>query len=128
MHRVAVAEDDADMRGLIADALRREGYSVVEAADGAALRRALGDASEAALELVISDVCMPVVTGLAVLREIRESGSTLPVVLMTGFGDDSVRQEAVGLGAVLFNKPFQLADLRALVRAVFSSPANEPPR
>ena len=106
------------MRGLVADALRKDGHSVVEIADGAALHDAVVEPCGRRIDLVVSDICMPIVTGLAVLRSLREAGSELPVVLMTGFGDDSLRREAAMLGAVLFDKPFKLAVLRAAVLAL----------
>ncbi len=66
---------------------------------------------------------MPVVTGLSVLRTLRGSGSKLPVIMMTGFGDESVRRDAAALGAVLFDKPFKLEALQSVVRAVLEVPA-----
>ena len=116
--RVAIAEDNTDMREMIAEALRKDGHNVVEVGDGAALRREL---DEHPLDLVISDICMPIVTGLAVLRSLRASGSPLPVVLMTAFSDASVREEAVTLGAVLFDKPFKLDALRTVVRTLLDT-------
>ncbi len=119
--RTAVADDDPDMRGLIADALRKDGHSVVELEDGAALRREVEGRSDPPLDLIVSDVRMPIVTGLAVLRTLRASGSTLPVILMTAFGDDAVQREAAALRALLFNKPFKVADLRVAVRSLLGS-------
>jgi DNA-binding response OmpR family regulator len=117
--RVAVAEDDADMRALVADALRRDGYRVVELADGADLQsEVIGAASDGSVDLIVTDIRMPLVSGLEILRGLRESRSTIPVVLMTAFGDESTRREAVHLGAVVFSKPFKLDDLRRVVRAL----------
>jgi DNA-binding response OmpR family regulator len=115
---VAVAEDDPDMRGLVANALRRDGYQVVELEDGAGLRSEVAEPSSGPIDLIVSDIQMPVVNGLTVLRGLRESRSTVPVVLMTAFGDDSVRKEAVRLGAVVFSKPFKLDELRSTVRTL----------
>jgi DNA-binding response OmpR family regulator len=61
---------------------------------------------------------MPFVDGLEVLRGLREARSTIPVVLMTAFGDESTRREAVQLGAIVFSKPFKLEELRGVVRAL----------
>jgi DNA-binding response OmpR family regulator len=118
--RVAVAEDDADMRGLVADVLRKDGYSVVELADGRGLRSELDEPSDGPLDLIVADVRMPIVSGIAVLRALREAGDARPVVLMTAFADESVRSQAALLGAILFNKPFRLDDLRGAVRALLA--------
>ncbi len=121
--RVAVAEDDPDMRGLIADALRRDGHAVLEFENGAALQRAMQQTSDGPLDLVVSDVRMPLVSGLTVLRSARQAGSRVPFVLMTAFGDEGVRREAATLCAVLFNKPFKLDEIRRAVGALLATAA-----
>jgi DNA-binding response OmpR family regulator len=123
---VAVAEDDPDMRGLVAEALRRDGYVVDDFADGGGLSSEVSEPSNGPIDLIVSDIHMPGVTGLAVLRALRESSSTfnLPVVLMTAFGDEPLRREATRLGAVLFNKPFELAELRRVVRSLLEKRAS----
>jgi DNA-binding response OmpR family regulator len=118
--RVAVAEDDPDMRGLVGDALRRDGYTVIELADGADLKRELSERSEGPVDLVVSDIRIPLVTGLEILRSLRAARSAIPVVLMTAFGDEATRSEAVRLGAIVFSKPFKLEDLRGAVRALLA--------
>ena len=115
---VVVAEDDPEMRSLVAQCLRRDSYDVFEVGDGARLLVRIGrqyrlDAPEPKIDLVVTDLRMPVVTGLAILRGLRAAHRTTPVILMTAFGDEAVRHEAVGLGAVLLDKPFSMAELRA---------------
>jgi two-component system response regulator (stage 0 sporulation protein F) len=119
--RIAVAEDDGDMRSLVADALRLDGHRVVELSSGAELLirvarqyRQLDPADP--LDLIVSDVRMPVVTGLEILRGLRDAHCVTPVVLMTAFGDPATRREAESLGAVLLDKPLRLAELRQEVR------------
>jgi CheY-like chemotaxis protein len=119
--RVAVAEDDADMRALVADALRRDGCRVIELSDGAQLlvriaRQYRHSEPAEPLDLIVSDVRMPVITGLEILRGLRDAHCTTPVILMTAFGDPSTRHEAEALGAVLMDKPLHLADLREAAR------------
>jgi CheY-like chemotaxis protein len=120
--RVLVAEDDAEMRSLVSDVLRGDGYEVIEAEHGgrllvdvAAQLKAEGSAVNEALDLIVSDIRMPICTGLQILSALREAHLTLPVILMTAFGDDTTRTQAESLGAVLFDKPFDLDDLRTAV-------------
>jgi DNA-binding response OmpR family regulator len=63
-------------------------------------------------DLVLADVRMPVCSGLRILRELRAVRCFLPAILMTAFGDETTRNQAHTLGAVLFGKPFDLKDLR----------------
>jgi DNA-binding response OmpR family regulator len=115
---VVVAEDDPEMRSLVSQSLRRDEHDVFEVGDGARLLVRIGrqyrtGEPEPAIDLLVTDLRMPLVTGLAILRGLRAARCTLPVILMTAFGDDQIRREAAELGAVLLDKPFAMADLRA---------------
>jgi two-component system, response regulator, stage 0 sporulation protein F len=115
--RVVVGEDDAEMRRLVVQALRRDGYDVGEAGDGTTLLALLHDRAARGehIDLVISDIRMPGCTGLQVLERLRSANDRVPVILMTAFGDEDTRIEAERRGAVLFDKPFLLDDLRRAV-------------
>jgi len=120
--RILVADDDAEMRALIVDALRADGYEVHGAASGAELLDQLSpvflDAAEAHFDLVISDIRMPLLTGLEMLAGLRDVACPMEVILITAFADEDARREAERLGALaLFDKPFQLSSLRELVHA-----------
>ena len=118
--RILLAEDDPEMRRLLSRSLRRDGYDILEAKDGSKLLEYLGFsvASAAAFEvdLVISDIRMPGFTGMEVLRELRRCDWSTPVILITAFGDRRTHQEAGRLGAKILDKPFDVDDLRHLVR------------
>jgi DNA-binding response OmpR family regulator len=123
--RVIVAEDDAAMRRLLASTLRRDGYEVTEAASGLQLFEALRRAvfAAAAPDFIVSDVRMPGGSGLQVLEAIRVAGWSVPVILITAFGDEDVRCEGARLGAAcVLSKPFDMDDLRAVATDLISTP------
>ena len=122
--RILLAEDDRELRTLLAGALARDGREIVQAADGAELVSQLANAymrPSARFDLVITDHRMPGIAGLDVLRWLRFSRIRPPVILMTAFGGTEMRAIARGLGsAAVFDKPFQVDDLRTAVEFVFS--------
>ena len=118
--RILVAEDDAEMRCVVADTLREDGYDVVELADGGRLlvdiaARMKEGADGDAVDLIVSDVRMPICTGLQILEVLRQAHWHTPVILMTAFGDRATRKRAEDLRAILFDKPFDMDDLRTAV-------------
>ncbi len=130
--RIFVAEDDREMRRLIAESLRRDGEFVIEACDGVALADDLrhafyGDEPDGAGSLIIADVRMPGAGGLEVLRSMRGLPWCPPFILITAFGDPSLHEEARELGAyAVLDKPFDVAELRAAVRRFGRPEASTP--
>ena len=126
MHlRVVVAEDDLQMRQLVAEVLRKDGFEVEEIADGRQLLMRVVEAflpwhSAMAIDLLISDVCMPFFSGLDVLRKLRLNRWQTPVLLMTAFGDPSLSLQVRNLNAVLLDKPFTRAALKTAVRELLA--------
>ena len=109
--RVLVAEDDAQMRALVVDALRREGFVVDEVADG---RRMWAITIHyVSYDLIVSDSAPPDRRWTHRARGFRKRSPTTRVILMTAFGDDATRERADRLGAVFLDKPFQMRELRA---------------
>jgi DNA-binding response OmpR family regulator len=121
--RIFVAEDDPEMLRLIVEALRGDGHDVEHASDGGRLLVELARArpEERAIDLVVSDIRMPTCTGMQILEALRAAHRKVPVILMTAFGDDDTRNRAERLGAVLFDKPFVLGDLRAAVTKLLAT-------
>jgi DNA-binding response OmpR family regulator len=116
MNRILLAEDDSDMRAMIASVLRDDGYDVIEANDGGRmlvqLARAYAEGGgRDVCDLLISDIRMPVCSGLQVLETLRSARWKTPAILMTAFGDERTRQRVLALGATLFTKPFDVDDL-----------------
>ncbi len=120
--RVLLAEDDVEMRRLVAERLDKAGYDVVEVGNGIELLRMLENhlchARGQSFDVVVSDVRMHGATGLRGLELVHDVDPTLPVVLMTGFPED-VRDSAARLGAVsLLHKPFPVQRLVDVLQAV----------
>jgi CheY-like chemotaxis protein len=116
---VLVADDDDELRALVVDTLRADGYIVVEARDGAEMLAMLADTAgdpSKRPDVIVTDVRMPKLSGLGVLQEMRHAQLRMPVVLMTGFPPASVEVVAKRLGAVgVLKKPFDIDDLRTAV-------------
>jgi CheY-like chemotaxis protein len=117
--KVLVADDDPDMRELVATTLRADGYDVREAADGNELLERLEQAFDdpgIRPDVVLTDVMMPGLSGLGVLEALRRAQLHFPVVLMTVLKDPSVHIVAKRLGAVgVLGKPFDVDDLRTAI-------------
>jgi DNA-binding response OmpR family regulator len=114
--RVAVIEDEAPIRRGVVDALRASGYEVAEAADGA---RGLEEAVRPGVDLVLLDLLLPRLDGLELLRELRKTRPTLPVIILTARGSEDDRVRGLKLGADDYVvKPFSARELLARVEAV----------
>ena len=104
-------------RSLLASTLEYAGYEVVQAATGNQLidqmRRIVAGGED--VDLLISDVRMPKMSGLLVLKLLRDAEFVMPVILITAFSDIWTRREASDYGAVLLDKPVQLRTLRRAV-------------
>jgi len=120
---ILLAEDDEDMRHLLALSLCREGYTVIDFGNGTDLmtyiddHRLLGEGIDG-VDLIITDNVMPGRSGLQVLQKIRTVDRTTPVILITSFGDEQVHAEATRLDAIILDKPFDIETLRKVVRTV----------
>lgn len=116
---IVLAEDNAELRALLAAALELVGYRVLQAETGArlvAIVQALlqgGDGPPP--RLIVTDVRMPALGGLDAARALRAAGATTPLIFMTAFGDAWTRARAAELGAVLLDKPLSIGTLRQAV-------------
>ncbi|PWR25117.1 response regulator [Zavarzinia aquatilis] len=118
MARVLVAEDEAAVAQFILRALGGAGHQVTLTGDGGAALRA---ATSAPFDLVLSDIRMPVMDGIALALALATDRPGLPVVLMTGYAAEYERAEDFdGLVAGLLLKPFSLSDLLAAVEAALA--------
>lgn len=115
---IVLAEDDDDFRQLLATVLRWDGHTVREFSDGARLSEYLVSVSTSRQQprLVVADIVMPGMTGLAACRRARSAGCSCPFIFMSTFNDESTLVEAMELGPKgVFRKPFEVEALRSLV-------------
>jgi two-component system response regulator AtoC len=121
MPTILVVDDDAGLRLALTELLASEGFAVEEAVRGEALLERFGPVGDTAPDLVLMDVIMPGLSGLDVLRQLRERLTPpLPVVVMTAHGSARTAIEAIQLGAYDYvTKPFDLDDVLLTVRRFF---------
>lgn len=117
--RVAIVDDDREMRSLLEDFLSNEGYSVVtfpgatEALEALSPNGALGpEKEEGDIDLIISDIQMPRMSGLEFTAKLRTLRPEIPMILITAFGSIETAIEAMKRGAFHYVvKPFKLAEM-----------------
>ncbi|MCR4439248.1 MAG: response regulator [bacterium] len=111
--RVLIVDDDYEFRVSLGKALAKQGYQVELAADGVEALRAVERGN---FDLVITDHRLPGVLGIDLLPEIRRRSPHSAVILVTAYGDDSVRQRAREAGAFAFlDKPIKREEILTLV-------------
>lgn len=111
-----LVDDDPQIRQLLSDVGSREGFEVLEAADGAAAIQML---HRRHMDLVLLDLHMPRVNGLEVLRAVRAGGTSSQIALMSGAASVEDAVEAIKLGATeYFAKPLDLLRVRTLMGAM----------
>jgi two-component system, cell cycle response regulator CpdR len=115
MPRVLIAEDDDSMRTLVARAVAMDGHQTVTAEDGAEALEIL-TREDGRFDLLLTDIQMPVMDGIALALTAARDFPNLTILLMTGFADQ--RERAHGLNAIVHDvitKPFSVADIRTAV-------------
>jgi two-component system, cell cycle response regulator CpdR len=116
MARILIAEDEDTLRALVARALATEGHQVATAGDGkAALDLLVGEG--AFFDLLLTDVRMPVMDGIALALSAAHERPELAILLMTGYADQ--RERAHNIEPLIHDvipKPFSVAELRAAVQ------------
>lgn len=119
MARILVAEDESAVAEFIRRALTGAGHQVAVVGDGAAAwRRALAED----FDLLLSDVRMPVMDGVALALALGADRPALPILLMTGFTSERERaDDLAGFVSGVLQKPFSMADLLDAVAAALSA-------
>jgi two-component system, cell cycle response regulator CpdR len=115
MARILLVDDEEPIRAFLKRGLEIDGHAVTTAIDGADGLDQL-NAAQGAFDLVLTDIRMPIMDGIALALAAKRDYPALTIMLMTGFADQ--RERARGLDAIVadvLTKPFSLSDMRAAV-------------
>ncbi len=115
---IMTVDDSASIRQMVVFTLKQEGYDVLEAVDG---REALSKLANASLDLIITDLNMPNLDGIGLIRTVRADVSRrlLPIVMLTTESQEGRKQEGKQAGATgWIVKPFRPEQLLAVVKRV----------
>jgi CheY-like chemotaxis protein len=115
MARVLIADDEDSMRSLVARAIAMDGHDITSAQDGAEALEILVR-EDGGFDLLLTDIQMPVMDGIALALTAARDFPELTILLMTGFADQ--RERASNLNAIVHDvitKPFSVADIRTAV-------------
>jgi DNA-binding NtrC family response regulator len=114
MDKILIVEDNRDMQFLLSSILKKEGYEAMIAGDG---RKALKEIKGWSPNLVLLDIRLPVMDGMAVLEEIKKIGRDPVVIMLTAYGDIKGAVQAMKLGALEYiTKPFDNEELLIAIK------------
>ena len=116
-----IVEDDHEMRALLRKVLEKEGFRVTPASDGQQALAILSAGQFAEFDAVVTDLLMPHDGGLELLAVVHRTRPSLPVIIVTAFGDWDSYSRALELGAAAFiSKPLKMAELTSAVHAALA--------
>ena len=122
--KILIAEDEPLMLMAIEAKLRNEGFEVTGVSDG---QQALKLFEEFSPDLVITDILMPYTSGLELIGIVKSKNRKLPVIVLSGIGEEDTVMEAFNLGADDFvTKPFNPTELMVRVKRLLKIPATPP--
>ena len=123
---ILVVEDEAPVRAVTRQLLERNGYRVLEAGDGAAALALIDGGAETHVDLLLTDVVMPGMSGRELADQLKARRPDLHVLFMSGYTDDAVlRHGVLEPGLAYLEKPFRPAALLSKIRQVMQSPATQ---
>lgn len=113
--RILVVDDEPPIRRFLRSGLTAQGFHVLEAEDGASALAAL---RRNAIDIMVLDLGLPGIDGYEVIRNLRENGSAIPIVILSARSDEAGKVRALDMGADDFvTKPFGMDELLARIRA-----------
>jgi two-component system chemotaxis response regulator CheY len=119
--KILTVDDSPSIRQMVKLTLTNEGFDVLEAGNG---MEGLNAAKATAVDMIVTDINMPVMNGLGLIRELRKLPSYrgVPILFLTTESDPGMKQEAKAAGATgWITKPFQQSQLVAVVKKVLGA-------
>ena len=121
MARILVTDDDDAVRAPLVRVLQIDGHNVSEARDGAEALATL-TAPDAGFDMLVSDIRMPIMDGIALALAVAAEKPGFPILLMTGYAEQRERaKELQGLVDDVLTKPFPLGEFRATVKRILTA-------
>lgn len=112
---ILITDDEPPIRRFLRTSLAAQGYTILEAANGGG---ALGLLARKSVDLIVLDLGLPDIDGIEVLRKVRASGSSVPIIVLSSRTDETGKVKALDLGADDYvTKPFGIDELLARIRA-----------
>ena len=126
MRRILVVDDEENARIALSKILTRAGYDVASAGNG---YEALNYLRGKDVELIITDINMPEMNGMAFLRELNRCYPASNVIMITAYGEVESYIEAMNLGAFEYiNKPVKFEELNKIIRKIFKHKSHDHPK
>lgn len=117
MGNILVVDDERGMRELLTIMLQKEGFDVTSAGSG---QGALENISQSTYDIVITDIKMPHITGIDVLKAVKETSPETIVIMITAYASTETAMDAMKLGAYDYiTKPFKIEEIKLIVRNAF---------
>ena len=117
MNSILIAEDEPRLAAMLAKGLKKNGFKASIASDG---EQAVQMAQTGCFALLLLDLGLPIKNGWTVLSELRKRHDSLPVIILTAFGDETDLRVGLQKGANDYmTKPFHFADLLSRIRTFF---------
>ena len=114
--RVLIVDDNKNMRVFLVDVVELHSHTTLEASDGEVAWDIL---NENRVDLVITDILMPNMNGLELLKKIRSSNPALPVIVVTAYGSPETEHQVMAMGAAAYlKKPFMLDEMENLLQRI----------
>ncbi|WP_246317122.1 hybrid sensor histidine kinase/response regulator [Hyphomicrobium methylovorum] len=118
--RVLLVEDEVEVRQFAVRALKRQGYQVLEAADGVEALEIMAE-NEGMVDIVVSDVVMPEMDGPSLFKELRKRNPSIKVIFVSGYPNEAFRESMGSDDFAFLPKPFSLPQLAAKVKEELAS-------
>ncbi|MFW6138019.1 MAG: response regulator [Spirochaetota bacterium] len=114
---ILIVEDDQNIAKLIDEIVKRRGYSSVVASNGEQAYRLFGEKN---FDLIITDLKMPKIDGMTLIKMVREKNTSIPIIIITGYGSEKSHKLAKSYGVFhILSKPCSIMDISRAIDEAF---------